>query len=175
MVPQRQVFRVCASNLASDESLGHQHMGAVYHRGRSQIASTSESHGGEYKGIIGATRELDYFSAFIRLREPDKSKDKTESANNIEVLKQVVERGEEATTSPEGLSYPKAKRGKKRGGLKGVLQCRRGGPTDREERDADTRQRIVGSWAGSAMVPQRQKGRGQGRPCRWASYQDSRK
>ncbi|RRT33699.1 hypothetical protein B296_00032283 [Ensete ventricosum] len=26
------------------------------------------------------------------------------------VLKQVVERGEEATTSPEGLSYPKAKR-----------------------------------------------------------------
>ncbi|RWV83925.1 hypothetical protein GW17_00054403 [Ensete ventricosum] len=29
---------------------------------------------------------------------------------NIEVLKQVVEKGEEATTSPEGLSYPKAKR-----------------------------------------------------------------
>ncbi|RRT56446.1 hypothetical protein B296_00035488 [Ensete ventricosum] len=29
---------------------------------------------------------------------------------NIEVLKQVVERGEEATTSPEGLSYPKEKR-----------------------------------------------------------------
>ncbi|RWW82291.1 hypothetical protein BHE74_00009257 [Ensete ventricosum] len=27
-----------------------------------------------------------------------------------QVLKQVVERGEEATTSPEGLSYPKAKR-----------------------------------------------------------------
>ncbi|RWW51819.1 hypothetical protein BHE74_00041794 [Ensete ventricosum] len=29
---------------------------------------------------------------------------------NTEVLKQVVERSEEATTSPEGLSYPKAKR-----------------------------------------------------------------
>ncbi|RZS08681.1 hypothetical protein BHM03_00039689 [Ensete ventricosum] len=42
----RRVFRVCASKLASDESLGYQHMGAVYHRGRSQIASTSESHGG---------------------------------------------------------------------------------------------------------------------------------
>ncbi|RZS01134.1 hypothetical protein BHM03_00030964 [Ensete ventricosum] len=41
-----QVFRVCASKLASDERLGHQHMGAVYHRGRSQIVSTSESHGG---------------------------------------------------------------------------------------------------------------------------------
>ncbi|RRT65700.1 hypothetical protein B296_00032997 [Ensete ventricosum] len=27
---------------------------------------------------------------------------------NIEVLKQVVERGEEATTSLEGLSYPKS-------------------------------------------------------------------
>ncbi|RWW55096.1 hypothetical protein BHE74_00038283 [Ensete ventricosum] len=46
MVPQRRVFRVCASKLASDESLGHQHMRAVYHRGRSQITSTSESHGG---------------------------------------------------------------------------------------------------------------------------------
>ncbi|RZS23718.1 hypothetical protein BHM03_00056690 [Ensete ventricosum] len=29
---------------------------------------------------------------------------------NIEVLKQVVETGEEATMSPEGLGYPKAKR-----------------------------------------------------------------
>ncbi|RRT44788.1 hypothetical protein B296_00026983 [Ensete ventricosum] len=47
MVPQRRVFPVYASKLASDESLGHQHMGAVYHRGSSQIASTSESHGGD--------------------------------------------------------------------------------------------------------------------------------
>ncbi|RWV92698.1 hypothetical protein GW17_00044900 [Ensete ventricosum] len=43
----RRVFRVCASKLASDESLDHQHMGAVYHRGRSQIASTNDSHGGD--------------------------------------------------------------------------------------------------------------------------------
>ncbi|RWW38529.1 hypothetical protein BHE74_00056235, partial [Ensete ventricosum] len=28
---------------------------------------------------------------------------------NTEVLRQVVERGEEAITSPEGLSYPKSK------------------------------------------------------------------
>ncbi|RWV90771.1 hypothetical protein GW17_00047000 [Ensete ventricosum] len=42
-----EVFHVCTSKLASDESLGHQHMGAVYHRGRSQIASTSESHRGD--------------------------------------------------------------------------------------------------------------------------------
>ncbi|RWV85784.1 hypothetical protein GW17_00052400 [Ensete ventricosum] len=28
--------------------------------------------------MIRATRELDYFSAYIRLREPDKSEDKTE-------------------------------------------------------------------------------------------------
>ncbi|RRT79914.1 hypothetical protein B296_00002503 [Ensete ventricosum] len=47
MVPQRWVFRVCTSKLASDESLGYQHMGTVYHRGRSQIASTSKSHGGD--------------------------------------------------------------------------------------------------------------------------------
>ncbi|RWW89704.1 hypothetical protein BHE74_00001255 [Ensete ventricosum] len=55
------IFRVCASILASDESLGHQHMGTVYHRGR-------------------------------------------------KVLKQVVEREEEVTTSPKELSYPKATR-----------------------------------------------------------------
>ncbi|RZS26148.1 hypothetical protein BHM03_00059453 [Ensete ventricosum] len=45
MVPQRRVF-VCASELALDESLSHQHMGAVYYRGRSPSASTSESYGG---------------------------------------------------------------------------------------------------------------------------------
>ncbi|RRT40366.1 hypothetical protein B296_00020921 [Ensete ventricosum] len=47
VVLQRRVFCVCASKLTSDESLGHQHMGAMYHRGRSQIVSTSESHGGD--------------------------------------------------------------------------------------------------------------------------------
>ncbi|RZR95765.1 hypothetical protein BHM03_00024644 [Ensete ventricosum] len=46
-VPHRRVFRVYASKLASDKSLGHQHMGGVYHRGSSQITSTSESHGGD--------------------------------------------------------------------------------------------------------------------------------
>ncbi|RWW05487.1 hypothetical protein BHE74_00006044 [Ensete ventricosum] len=58
MVPQKWVFRVCASKLASDENLGHQHMRAMYHRGRSHI---------------------------------------------------VIERGEEAMTSPVGLSYLKGK------------------------------------------------------------------
>ncbi|RRT55560.1 hypothetical protein B296_00006724 [Ensete ventricosum] len=47
--------------------------------------------------MIGAARDLDYFSAHIRLREPGKSKDKAES-------------------------------------------------TDREGRDTDARQRIVGPW-----------------------------
>ncbi|RZS23854.1 hypothetical protein BHM03_00056854 [Ensete ventricosum] len=44
---RRRVFLVCVTKLASDESPGHQHMGAVYHQGSSQIASTSESHGGD--------------------------------------------------------------------------------------------------------------------------------
>ncbi|RRT35512.1 hypothetical protein B296_00058835, partial [Ensete ventricosum] len=44
-VPQRRIFRVYISKLASDESIGYQHMGAMYHRGSSQIASTNESHG----------------------------------------------------------------------------------------------------------------------------------
>ncbi|RWV88130.1 hypothetical protein GW17_00049808 [Ensete ventricosum] len=43
----RQVFRVCASNLASDESLGYRHMRDVYHQGRILNASTKESHGGD--------------------------------------------------------------------------------------------------------------------------------
>ncbi|RZS14941.1 hypothetical protein BHM03_00046706 [Ensete ventricosum] len=45
MVPQRWIF-VCVSELALDENLSHQHMGAVYHRERSPSASTNESHGG---------------------------------------------------------------------------------------------------------------------------------
>ncbi|RZS12948.1 hypothetical protein BHM03_00044462 [Ensete ventricosum] len=68
MVLQRRVF-VCASELALDESLSHQHMGAVYHQGRSPSASTS---------MIGEAGELDCFIAHIRLREPDKSEDKVE-------------------------------------------------------------------------------------------------
>ncbi|RZR74041.1 hypothetical protein BHM03_00031477 [Ensete ventricosum] len=47
MVLHRWIFCVCASKLTSDKSLGYQHMRAVYHRGRSQIVSTSESHGGD--------------------------------------------------------------------------------------------------------------------------------
>ncbi|RWW60384.1 hypothetical protein BHE74_00032625 [Ensete ventricosum] len=48
--------------------------------GRISSAGTSESHGGtcSYRGMIGATRELDCFGAHIRLRKPDKSEDKTE-------------------------------------------------------------------------------------------------
>ncbi|RWW65813.1 hypothetical protein BHE74_00026865 [Ensete ventricosum] len=75
VVPQRWVF-VCASEFALDESLGHQHMGVVYHRGRSPSASTRESHG---EGrTIGAAGELDCFSAHIRLSELGKSEDKVE-------------------------------------------------------------------------------------------------
>ncbi|RRT64178.1 hypothetical protein B296_00010926 [Ensete ventricosum] len=90
MVPQRWVF-VCASELALDECLSHQHMGVVYYRGRSPSASTNESHGVgrdhvNDQELLGAPLRLDYtkageldcFSAHIRLREPDKSKDKAE-------------------------------------------------------------------------------------------------
>ncbi|RZR79748.1 hypothetical protein BHM03_00005554 [Ensete ventricosum] len=40
-----RVFRVCASNLASDESLDYQHMWVVYHREKISSASIRESHG----------------------------------------------------------------------------------------------------------------------------------
>ncbi|RZS07321.1 hypothetical protein BHM03_00038142 [Ensete ventricosum] len=36
------------------------------------------------EGIIGAARELDYSSAFIHLREPDKSEDKAEGRTSVE-------------------------------------------------------------------------------------------
>ncbi|THU50502.1 hypothetical protein C4D60_Mb06t20890 [Musa balbisiana] len=35
---------VRASNFASDESLGHQHMGVVFHQGKSSNASTKKGH-----------------------------------------------------------------------------------------------------------------------------------
>ncbi|RZR94996.1 hypothetical protein BHM03_00023779 [Ensete ventricosum] len=70
-------------NLASDVSIGHQHMGATYHRGRIQIASTSESHGG-----------LDHTKVSERLESWTAS---------------VIERDEEAMMSPEGINYLKSK------------------------------------------------------------------
>ncbi|RRT31899.1 hypothetical protein B296_00052145 [Ensete ventricosum] len=42
-----------------------------------RVSDEESSHDLEY-GMIRAARELDYFSAHIRLREPDKSKDKAE-------------------------------------------------------------------------------------------------
>ncbi|RWW35522.1 hypothetical protein BHE74_00059536 [Ensete ventricosum] len=96
MVPHRRVFRVCTSKLASDESLGHQHMRTVYHRGRSQIASTSESHGGDL--IIQMYDWSDWRVGLLQ------------SSHSLKGAWKVVERGEEAMTSPVGLSYPKAKR-----------------------------------------------------------------
>ncbi|RRT84155.1 hypothetical protein B296_00013620 [Ensete ventricosum] len=83
MVPQRWVFRVCIKFFASDESLGYQHMGAVYYRERIPSASTCESHEGilSYRGMIKAIEELDCSSVHILLREPDKSEDKAEEAN----------------------------------------------------------------------------------------------
>ncbi|RZS01772.1 hypothetical protein BHM03_00031683 [Ensete ventricosum] len=101
-VPQRRVFRVCASKLASDGSLGRQHMGVVYHRGSSQIASTSESHGGDL--II---LRYDRSSWRVGLLQCSHS---LKGARQVRGQSRVVERGEEATTSPVGLSYPKAKR-----------------------------------------------------------------
>ncbi|RZS26129.1 hypothetical protein BHM03_00059432 [Ensete ventricosum] len=46
----RRVFRVCVSKLASDESLGHQHMGAMYHRGRKLLGGHNGVKVGGRKG-----------------------------------------------------------------------------------------------------------------------------
>ncbi|RRT76250.1 hypothetical protein B296_00013751 [Ensete ventricosum] len=75
---------------------------AVYHRGRSQIASTSESHGGDL--IIQIYDQSDWRVGLLQCSHSLKG------ARQVRGQGQVVERGEEATTSPVGLSYPKAKR-----------------------------------------------------------------
>ncbi|RWW45603.1 hypothetical protein BHE74_00048539 [Ensete ventricosum] len=93
---------MCATKLALDESLSHQHMGAVYHQGRSQIASTSESHGGDL--II---QRYDWNGRRVGLLQCSHS---LKGAKQVRGQGRVVERGEETTTSPVGLSYPKAKR-----------------------------------------------------------------
>ncbi|RWV92136.1 hypothetical protein BHE74_00010460 [Ensete ventricosum] len=95
--------------------------------------------------IIKAIGELDYSSAYICLREPGKSEDKAEWSKGVRKRRRVQ----------NGSDTQKQSANQKGGGLRGVSQCRRDGPTDREEKDAYARQRIVGLWAGSAMVPQR--------------------
>ncbi|RWV81516.1 hypothetical protein GW17_00057054 [Ensete ventricosum] len=102
MVSQRRVFRVCALKLASDESLGHQPMGAVYHRARSQIASTSESHGGDL--IIQRYDQSGWRVGLLQCSHSLKR------AWQVRGQGRVVERGEKVTTSPVGHSYPKVKR-----------------------------------------------------------------
>ncbi|RZR87186.1 hypothetical protein BHM03_00014546 [Ensete ventricosum] len=100
-VPQRRVFCVYATKLASDESLGRQYMRAVYHQWSSQIASTSESYGGD--SIIP---RYDRSSWRVGLLQCSHS---LKGARQVKGQSRVVERGEKATTSPVGLSYPKVK------------------------------------------------------------------
>ncbi|RZS03602.1 hypothetical protein BHM03_00033784 [Ensete ventricosum] len=99
MVPQRRVFCVYATKLASDESLGHQHMGAVYHRGRSMIV------------VAG---ELDCFSAHICLREPGKSEDKVDLVGlNYPKVKRRLKRRwtRRSTTVPQRRIYRLRRKG----------------------------------------------------------------
>ncbi|RRT31652.1 hypothetical protein B296_00058233, partial [Ensete ventricosum] len=85
---------------------------------------------------------------------------------NTKVLKQVVESGEEATMSPVGLGYPKAKRRLERKWTQRSVIMPKRRIYRWQERNTDARQRIVGPWAwqghglGSAMVPQRRDFRG---------------
>ncbi|RWV86875.1 hypothetical protein GW17_00051185 [Ensete ventricosum] len=92
---------MCASKLASDESLGRQHMGDVHHRGSSQIVSNSESHRGDLIVL-----RYDRSSWRVGLLQCSHS---LKRARQVRGQSRVVERGEEATTSPVGLSSPKVK------------------------------------------------------------------
>ncbi|RWV90782.1 hypothetical protein GW17_00046989, partial [Ensete ventricosum] len=72
----------------------------VYHRGRSQIASTSESHGGDL--IIQRYDRSDWRVGLLQCSHSLKG------VRQVRGRSQVVERGEEVMTSLVGLSYPKA-------------------------------------------------------------------
>ncbi|RWV92393.1 hypothetical protein GW17_00045241 [Ensete ventricosum] len=82
--------------------------------------------------MIEATAKLDCFSAYILLREPDKSEDKVEWPKGSRKQRRIQ----------RGLTIQKLSVGQR-----GVPQCRRGRSTDYEERDIDARQRIVVSRA----------------------------
>ncbi|RWW54505.1 hypothetical protein BHE74_00038912 [Ensete ventricosum] len=94
---------MCASEFTLDEGLSHQHMGAVYHRGKSPSASTSESHEGGCDNV----NDQELLELHFGEQYNDKKSCGFNCLDDILVLKQVVERGDKATTSPEGLSYPK--------------------------------------------------------------------
>ncbi|RRT37625.1 hypothetical protein B296_00038654 [Ensete ventricosum] len=138
MVPQRRVFRVCTSNLASDESVGYQHIGgAVYHRGRILSASTSASRGRDL--IIQRYDRSDWRVGLLQCSHPLKG------ARQVRGQGRVVERDEKATMSPEGLNNPKAKRR-----LERKIPCSHGGRRKRG--------RVGGEYRGKLQVP-RQDGR----------------
>ncbi|RRT50381.1 hypothetical protein B296_00020900 [Ensete ventricosum] len=87
--------------------------------------------------MIGAAGELDCSSAHIRLREPGKSEDKAETQrcrskwSKGARKRRQVQRG--SATQVQCI-------GQNGSGLGGVPQYRRGGSTDRKERDAGARQ-----------------------------------
>ncbi|RZS23134.1 hypothetical protein BHM03_00055995 [Ensete ventricosum] len=91
MVPQRRVFRVYALSLTSDKS----------------PKSTSESHGGGDL-IIQRYDQSGWRVGLLHCSHSFKGAQQVRGQDRV--LKQVVERGEEAMTSPEGLNYPKVKR-----------------------------------------------------------------
>ncbi|RRT42664.1 hypothetical protein B296_00016068 [Ensete ventricosum] len=99
---------MCVSKLVLDESLGYQHMGAMYYGGRSQIASTSEFHGG---GLI--IQRYDWSSWRVGLLQCSHS---FKGVWQVRGQGRVVKRGEEVMTSLVGLSYPKVKCRYHRGG-----------------------------------------------------------
>ncbi|RWV85378.1 hypothetical protein GW17_00052835 [Ensete ventricosum] len=126
MVPQRRVFRVCASKLASDESLGHKHIRAMYHLGRSQIVSTSESHGGDL--IIQRYDRSDWRVGLLQC------------SHSLKGARQV--RGQSRRQDFRGVIYPLLswresigrKRGLGGGECKGKLQVpRQGGRAEAKE------------------------------------------
>ncbi|RRT84444.1 hypothetical protein B296_00007303 [Ensete ventricosum] len=96
-------------------------MGVVCHRGRISSASTNESHGRDLiiqrydrsswrVGLLQCSYSL---KGAQQVRGQGRfviPSTKGNCSENTGVLKLVVERGEEATMSPDGLSYPSAKR-----------------------------------------------------------------
>ncbi|RWW83771.1 hypothetical protein BHE74_00007716 [Ensete ventricosum] len=90
---------------------------------------------------LRATGELDCSSAYIRLREPNKSEDKTEG------VEAGGRKGRGSDNESRGAQPPKSQALVKIEVDSEECHSGKGGSIDHEERDADARQQIAVPWA----------------------------
>ncbi|RWW11498.1 hypothetical protein GW17_00024892 [Ensete ventricosum] len=126
--------------------------------------------------MVRVTGELDCFSAHIRLREPDKSEDKIETAKRTQWFESGGRKGRGSDDKSSGAQLPKNQScdGTVEAGLPWSID-----PLLSWRESIDRKRGREGSMQRQTpSTKTRRKGRGQGTlqdQCRWASHRDSRK